>query len=380
MDILFLTVSIGAGHMKAAESVKNHVQQKYPGSRAMIVDTLKYINPLIDKLVIGGYLNAVRRTPQIYGKLYELSESGDNIYYLSGAVNRILSLKLIRLIKEFSPSVIVCTHPFPLQMISGLKAKKEISTPTMAILTDYVSHPMWLHENVDSYVVAHEGMKQEMIRKGVPHEIIYPFGIPVSDTFLQKKNKKAVLEEIGLEDKPTALIMGGSLGLGEIENTFLSLLHNKSDHQIIAVAGMNEKLMKQLQSYSLGSDKKVKVVGFTDKISDLMDAADILVTKPGGMTISEALAKELPIFVISPLPGHEEGNADFLVKNGLAVKSSSISELGRDIQHVMNNPHRIRHMKEMAKQLYKLNSSENTVNLMKSLVDMHDPDIRSGVI
>ncbi len=367
MDVLFLSVSIGAGHIKAAEALKEALLQKYPNSRCLIVDTLKYVNPIIDKLVVGSYLRTVKATPVIYGKLYEMSRTGYNFNDLSKTFNRLLFRKIKTLIAQFQPSVIVCTHPFPLQTVSTLKKKNMVSVPLVAVLTDFVVHSLWLHDHVDAYIVAHEYMKVQMIKRGIPEETVFPVGIPISVRFLQKKDRKTVLDELGLDDKPTILVMGGSLGFGQIKHIFLSLLKNSNDLQLIVLTGKNRKLKEQLEKYSFDAVKKVKILGYTNDVPELMDAADFIITKPGGMTVAESLAKELPIFIMSPIPGQEEGNANFLVNHGAACRIYDGDPTDDIIYLITHNPLRLKHMREMARYIAKPRSSQEAIEIIEGL-------------
>ena len=224
MDALILSVAAGGGHMKAAEAIKEEILTRYPNSRTEIIDTLRYVNPIFDKLVVGSYIGAIKKKPEIYRKLYYMSEYDSNIQDFSSAVNKILSFRLKKLINEFKPSVIACTHPFPLQMIANLKSKKHIDIPAAGIITDYAIHSLWPVDNLEAYIVANEYLKTEMIKRGYNSNIIYPYGIPVSRAFLQKKDKDRLREEFGLENRLTVLIMGGSLGFGEIKDVFKSFI------------------------------------------------------------------------------------------------------------------------------------------------------------
>lgn len=377
MDTLILSVSAGGGHMKAAEAIKECIESKYPQSRTLIVDTLRYVNPIVDKFIVGGlYLNTVKNAPVLWGLLYELAESGDNMTDFSKAVNKLLSVKIKNLISDFRPSVIVCTHPFPLQMLSNLKKKGKVDVPTAAILTDYASHPFWLYEHIDAYVVAHDYMKYEVEKRNIPEEIIHPFGIPVSKSFLKKSDSAAILRELNLEeDKLTVLMMGGSLGFGEVRDTFQSLLNSKKDIQIIAITGKNLKLKRQLEKYSQHSKKKVIIMSYTNRVADLMDISDLIITKPGGMTIAESLVKELPIIIISPIPGQEERNAHFLTNVGAAARILDTDDVDAVLNQILDNPLRIKHMKEMCRFLAKPNSSQDTVSLLEKLVRKNEESI-----
>lgn len=366
MDVLFLSVAAGGGHSQVAEVLKETIEEKYPGSRTLVVDTIKYINPMIDKVFVGGYLNTVKNTPQIYGKLYDFMEWGENMHDFVKTVNKLLSYRIKSLIDRFKPSVIVCTHPFPLQMISNIKKTNKIA-PVAGILTDFAAHAFWLHDNIDAYIIANDSIKFDMVKRGIPEEIIYSYGIPISKRFSQKKDRRALLEEMGLEDKLTFLIMGGSLGIGKLSKIFQTLLKSHRDMQIIALTGRNTRLKRQLEEYSSDSDKKIKIMGFTDRVPDIMDIADFLITKPGGITVSEALAKELPILIISPIPGHEEKNENFLINTGVAARIRADENIDNIFSQVIDNVLRTKHMKEMAKSIARPDSCDDTVNLLELL-------------
>ncbi len=368
MRVLILYVSVGAGHMKAAEALKESIERQFTGWAVDILDTLKYINPIVDKIVVNSYLGALKRSPGLYSRLYTASGTGTGIYDISKAMNNLLSFKLKKLIADYEPSAIVCTHPFPMQMLSSLKEKNKINIPAVAILTDYVVHSLWLDNGMDAFIVANDIMKSEMIKRGVPGNIIFPYGIPVSPKFLNRVDKKKLKQELGLEDRFTVLVMGGGMGFGNIDNTMASLLDCKIDIQIIAVTGTNQKLKAQLEQSANKSNKKVLILSYTDRINELMDISDLLITKPGGMTISEALVKGLPIFIISPIPGQEEGNANFLIRSGVANKIDDTSQLISVLSQVANDPVALNTMRENSKYLGKPHSAADIATLLGKLV------------
>lgn len=367
MNILLLSVAVGGGHLKAAQAIGDAIMQRYSCSKILTIDTLRYINPIIDTLVVGGYLNAVRATPSIYGKLYELSETGDNLSDITRVVNRALSTKIESLVGEFSPSLVICTHPFPLQMVSTIKRKGKTKVPLVAVLTDYAIHSFWIHEHVDAYVVANNYLKQDMMERGVPGEIIYPYGIPVSDEFFEQKDRNLLRKELGLYDMKTVLIMGGSLGYGKIVQVFASLLKSRRDIQLVAICGYNEKLKKQLEQCSISSARPVRIIGYTGKVADYMSAADLLITKPGGITVSEALVKRIPILLLSPIPGQEEKNANFLVNIGAAARIHSGENVESVLKLILDNDLRINGMKLMQKSVAKPDACHDILKLIEKL-------------
>ena len=372
MNILFLSVSTGGGHMNAAKAVKETIASKYPNAKCLIVDTLRYISPLLNKLIVGSYLSMVRNAPDFYGGLYKLSEYNKGISSLTSTSSKLIARYLTDLIKDFCPSIIVCTHTFPLQMVSFLKEKNVISVPIVAVVTDYVNHPFWNLHNIDALVVPGNHVKRDMIKTGIPKGIIYPFGIPLSEDFIYKNDKAEMRRTLQLDDKLTALIMGGSLGIRSVYNSFKLLMNSKKDIQILIVTGENNKLRKKIQqellNYPLNQQDMVRILGYTNNVSNLMDAADFIITKAGGMTISEALAKELPIFLISPMSGQEERNTSFLVNSGAAVTISSKEDIDNILDNTIYNPEQLERIKQKGKLLARPNASYDTVKLFEGLL------------
>lgn len=367
MKVLFLSASTGGGHAKAAEAVMEVMKMKDSDFTGQVVDTLKHISPIIDRLVVGAYLKTVKITPRIYGKFYKLSESGENITDITKTFNKLMAVKLVDFINEYAPSVIVCTHTFPLQMLSSLKLKGIVSIPVIGIVTDFVNHLFWRLDGVDAFIVAHEYIKNDMVKAGMPKERIHTLGIPVSQVFLGKKDRQQLTQELGLKNKLTMLVMGGSLGFGKFKDVFSSLLKCNRDIQIIAVTGYNKKLEKELKAMADNHSKDTKILGYSDRISDLMDVSDFIITKPGGVTVSEALVKKLPILIMSPIPGQEERNARFLTNTGVAAQIYRNEDLENVFCQVLDNPLRLRHMHEMAEYLAKPKASEAIADLIENI-------------
>lgn len=369
MKVLFLSASTGGGHTKAAEAIIERMYMKNQDFEGKIVDALKYINPFVDRLITGTYLAAIRNTPGIYGQFYGWAEKKENITNITKNFNRLVSNKLTRLINDYKPEVIVCTHTFPVQMLSVLKKRGKISIPVIAVVTDFVSHLFWKLDGVDAFVVAHAYIKSDMVKMGIEESRIFVYGIPVSADFLLNKDRETILGKLGLKNKTTILLMGGSLGLGDVRKTLKSLLKSKRDLQIIAVAGHNKKLEIQLMAMASRFKKDVIIYGFTDRISDLMDVSDFIITKPGGVTISEALVKGIPIILMSPIPGQEERNAAFLTNTGAAARIYRNDDMEGMLCQILDNPLRIRHMKEMAQYLAKPEAGDSIITLIEKMSD-----------
>jgi processive 1,2-diacylglycerol beta-glucosyltransferase len=380
MDVIFLSVSIGSGHHKAAQALEEAIRKKYPKSRTMIVDTLKYINPFLDKWIVKGYFSSLKASPLIFKKIYEMTDEDGDTIDISKNLNRILSFKIKKLIRNFKPQAMVCTHPFGLQILHSLKKRGKIHFPVVAIVTDYSAHKFWIEHNIDAYIVGTKSIQQYMVTKGIPFDRIHPIGIPVLQSFTIENNKEQIRRDFKLTSKKTALVMGGSLGLGEVLNIVKRMLLLKEDIQLIIVTGHNENLRKEVLKETEHSSKDVLVLGYTEKIAELMDVSDFILTKPGGMTVAESMVKKLPIFVTSPIPGHEEKNAKFIVNHGLGVwvfKEQDLEDL--ILSNIFQCPLRFHQMQQMTEFFSRPRAANDTVELLDQLIKESE-DAKSGKI
>ncbi len=369
MNILFLTASTGGGHIKASQALMEYMESRIPGCRTRLVDALNYINPAIDRLITGTYLQTIRRAPYIYGKLYDLSEKGEMYTAFVKGFNSILAPRLMKLILEEMPDAVVCTHTMPLQMVSRLKSTYGLQIPLIGIVTDYTNHFFWKLEETDAFIVAHESIKSDMARMGIRRDRIYPYGIPVSKQFTGSSSEAIKCK--APEEKPVILLMGGSLGLCNMKSVFVSLLELEKEIRIIAVTGHNKRLREELESLSSKSAKPATVLGYTHNISGLMDEASAIITKPGGVTISEALVKRLPIFIMDPIPGQEVRNAEFLKSAGAAISLQNDRSLPGILKKSLSNPFLLRSMSAGAAKLAMPNACEDIVRLICRLATNH---------
>ncbi|KOR26278.1 MGDG synthase family glycosyltransferase [Clostridium sp. FAM 1755] len=376
MKILILSVSAGGGHSHAAEALKSYIKLNNNEAEITVIDTLKYINPLIDKVIIGSYLKTLKVTPSLFGKLYDHSEDDDGLAtVISSNFNKIMTYKLSPLIDEFNPDVIICTHPFPAEMLSIMKNKGKLSIPSLTILTDYAPHSFWIQEYTDAYIVSNSDMIDEMVVRNVPKNKIFDFGIPVSPSFLNKYDKEKTLKELGLNiNIPTFLIMGGSLGIGKISDLYSELIKIEQDIQIIIITGNNKKLYSQLNKLKETSNKGTSIIGFTNKVNKYMQCCDLLLTKPGGLTITEALISNIPMAIFSPIPGQEEKNAEFLLRHNLAVNIDSIENTNAIISDLLKSKSKLKTMSLNCSKFAKPNSGNDIYNLLKYLINIRKND------
>ena len=370
MNILILSASTGGGHMRASKAIEGYMTQQNKDINVKIVDSLLYISPILNKTVTGGYVYLATKTPKLYGKLYDLTNKDHKFANFVTRLNNIFANKLLPLIDEFRPDIIITTHPFPTEMVSRLKSKKEINIPLICIMTDYAPHKAWISDKVDAYIVANDDMVTKMIAEGVDSRCIYPYGIPVDEVFFEEKEKQLVIEELGLDKNlPTILMMAGSFGVSNVFDVYENIIDIDLDFQIILVTGRNQKLYNNFEEVIGSSPKKTKLIYFTDEINKFMQASDIIITKPGGLTVTEALACNIPMAVFNAIPGQEEENAEFLLKHNMAVRISDGNSCRAAIVELLKDSEKLEDMKDACKSFDKNDSTKNIFLLINELME-----------
>jgi len=369
--VLILYAAYGGGHLSAAKSIKEYIDSNYKNVQAEIIDYMKYINKAIEKISTEAYKEMAKKAPWAWGKVYNHSQKGA-FAKLSSKTFNLMSLKLHNLLEENNPDLIISTHPFSNQMCAYLKKKGKTNSRIATILTDYAPHDQWIvgHEYIDYFFVAHMGMKEELIVKGIPADKIHAKGIPLSNRFLFHYNKEEILKSFNLvTDKKTVLFFaGGEFGLGKNKTYEIleSLVQNFDNIQVIAIAGKNVKMKQEFEDLvkELNKENTVKILEYTDKVPELMSASDLVVTKPGGLTTTESLASGLPIIVINPIPGQEEENAEFLEKNKVAIWIKKEDNSEEIISNLFNHPEKMQEMKINARLLAKKNSTKDICEIL----------------
>ena len=369
--ILIFYGSYGGGHLSASRNLKEYIEKNYPNSEVLMLDFMEYISKTINKITTKAYVDMAKNAKWMWGKIYYATEKGASLKVSSGA-QKALSLRLVKLFKDFEPDLIISTHPFSSQMCAFLKFKGKLNCKLATVITDYAIHQQWFMfpEQVNYIFVAHDGMKQELIKNGVEESKIYATGIPLSNRFLLNYNKEQILNELGLSiDKRTILFFaGGELGLGK-DNTFklLKTIINSFPHlQVVAIAGKNKKMKNNFDELveETNSSENIKVLAYTNKVPELMSVSDLVISKPGGLTTTESLASGLPIIVINPIPGQETENAEFLEKNNVGIWLKKKDNIEEKLYDIFNNPSVLRKMKINARLLAKRNSTADICNIL----------------
>lgn len=371
--VLIFYASYGGGHLNAAKSIKECIDKNHHDFETELIDCMKYINKPIEKITTAAYREMAKKLPWAWGKIYSDSQKGP-LAHITSRSNMIFAIKLLKLLREKQPDIIISTHPFGSQMCSYLKRKDKINAKIATIMTDFSPHDQWLvgHEHTDFFFVAHDKMKNYLISKNIPENKIFPTGIPISSRFLEYYNRKEILSEFNLEENKKNILFfgGGEFGLGKSRTIqiFEDLVKNFNNIQIIAIAGKNQKMKSHFENIvkEYHKENSVKILEYTNKVPELMSISDLVISKPGGLTTSESLASELPMIIINPIPGQEEENAEFLESKGTGIwikKNDSCYEIFKDLLY---NPQKLEKMKENTKTLAKKHSTEDICKITLS--------------
>lgn len=371
MKVLIFYASYGGGHLNAAKSIESCLKKNHPDFDIELIDCMKYVNLPLEKITTSAYREITKKIPWAWGRIYSDSQKGP-LAHISSRANKILAIKLLKLLREKKPDIIISTHFFGSQMCSYLKRKGKITAKIATILTDFAPHGQWLigKDFIDYFFVAHDKMKQDLINLGVDENKIFATGIPISDRFLENYDRKEILENLGLQDGPKNILFfgGGEFGLGKARTVeiFESLVRYIDNIQIIAVAGKNDRMKNHFTEVVEMNHKEsnVRVLGFTNHVPELMSISDLVVTKPGGLTTSESLACNLPMVIINPLPGQEEENAKLLESKGIAVWIRKNDEPRTIFENLFNDQKKLDSMKKNTKLLSKKFASEDICKIV----------------
>ncbi|HTX59602.1 MAG TPA: glycosyltransferase [Verrucomicrobiae bacterium] len=337
MRVLFLSASVGAGHLSAANAVCAGLREIDPAARTHVVDSYRYAASVVSRVVSDGYLQMVKTIPQMYRYVYDRAERATEVGPFRTWAHQFTAGNLRPLLERERPDVVVCTHAFPCGAMAEYKRQFADAPPVVGILTDFAVHAFWIHDNVDGYTVATDSVRDVMVARGIDPSRVSVSGIPVRPEFAPHGEPVAALRErLGLPGgRPLVLMMGGGLGIGPLERMIRSLHGFGAPIAAAVIAGRNVRIERRVLAAAESVDYPVRVLRFVENVYDYMHAADAFVTKPGGLSLAEALVAEVPIVLCKPLPGQEERNARVLCEAGAAVRSPRLDELASVLRGVL---------------------------------------------
>jgi processive 1,2-diacylglycerol beta-glucosyltransferase len=373
--VLLLSASSGAGHVRAAQALEKAFASRGDCSVEHI-DTIQYVSKLFQGIYDRTYIAMVRNAPELMGVLYDRTDQPWNHPKRRLAMDRLNAQPMIRMLKRLQPDLCVATHFLPGEILAWLIAKKKLRTRNAIVVTDYDVHALWLCRTVDRYYVALEESAEYMAAVGVPRATVRITGIPIDPVFAKAVDRAAARKRLNLDaDAAVVLVSAGGEGVGPIEQLVRDLLGAERPWQIVAVAGRSEKMRRHLEELSRragslrGGASRLCAVGFTTEMDQYMAAADLMVSKAGGLTTSEALARALPMVLIEPIPGQEERNADHLLEAGAAIRCNNLPVAAWKVGALLENPARLRCMQEAARRAARPNAAADIAEDALALVN-----------
>lgn len=347
--ILILSGNYGDGHLQAANAIQQAMRISRPEVSVVVIDFMAWNHPYTHPISRYLYMRGIQKFPSVYGYLFQKTRDNHSSAFLK-TFSRIGMKRLLKLLQEVKPSVVVSTFPFAAAALSRLKAYGLIDVPTVTVITDHTDHNYWIHAHTDHYIVGSDYVRQGLRRAGIDDRQIAVTGIPVRPEFSRTYSKELLKAEHGLDpDLPTVLVIGGGQGMF---GDGVQILEQMPDRlQLIVVCGHNQKLLHKLSEHAERSKHRILLTGYITYIHELMIVSDLIITKPGGLTTSEAIALEVPMLFYKPLPGQEQDNARFLLQAGVALQARNSQELRDVLAEVLRNPHLLQEMRRKARHL-----------------------------
>ncbi|MGP0586372.1 MGDG synthase family glycosyltransferase [Paenibacillus timonensis] len=325
--VLLLSEGFGAGHTQAAYALSSSLRKIAPNVQTKVLELGSFLNPRVAPIIITAYKKTVSSQPRLIRMMYRSNYKKSLNRLTTLALHRIFYTRTIQIIRQLHPDVIVCTHPIPSAVISRLKRLGMLDVPLCTVITDYDVHGAWVSREVNCFLVSTDQVQKKLLERGVDKNKILITGIPVHPNFWERHHKEDIWLQFGLKDMPTVLVMGGGWGFmkDEAVNSLLALYREQI--QIIFCFGSNEKSLEKMKKDPRFIHPNIHLLGFTKEIDKLMEVSDLLITKPGGMTCSEGLAKGIPMLFHKPLPGQEEENSHYFTQQGWGTPINSLDDI-----------------------------------------------------
>ncbi len=356
------------GHQKAAEAIMKASMHMNPQVDCIGIDAGNQAYPILGSMVNRMYLQLIQRAPFVWDYLYDNPDVEQVTREMRQLFTVFSSFRTKKLLRDHRPDAVICTQAMPAIAMAAHKRKGHLRVPLIAVITDFGIHAYWYQQEVDLYLVAHEEIKKEMIQRGIHENKIKVTGIPVDPKFGETLEQSKARARLRINSsKRTILVMGGSHGLGSLDDIVGAIRTIPSNFQALIVCGRNRSLLKKVTKLTRGLDH-FHVIGYSKDMATLMTAADVLITKPGGLTTSEALAKQLPMILTNPIPGQEERNVKFLTAHGVARVVRTSEDLIHQVNDLLRHPKKTHAMKQRARIIGKPYSAWEAARSIFSLV------------
>jgi processive 1,2-diacylglycerol beta-glucosyltransferase len=346
--VLILSASVGAGHIRAAQAIEVSLRRILPDAFVQHVDVLDFTNAAFRRVYGAGYFYTAHKLPRLVGQLYDMLDHSDRGPSSTArlAFERLNFMRLTRLLTHEKWDLVINTHFLPAELVASLKRKGKVEFPQATVVTDFDVHGLWINQPCEKYFVATEEARENVIAGGVGAEHIEVTGIPIDPIFAARLDVDEIFHRHGLaSDRPIVLQLAGGFGVGSIEQIYRAIQEVPMPVQIVVVTGKNVAARETLEAIPSHPRHRMKVLGFTSEMHELMTVASIVVSKPGGLTTSECLARGAAMVVVEPIPGQEDRNSDFLLENGCAIKVNNLASLTHKLASLLGDPARLETMR-----------------------------------
>ncbi len=365
MRVLCLSAGTGAGHNRAAEALDAAARENFPGLESAWNDSLDYTSRVFRKLYADSYLWMVNQQPTLWGILYDALGKKSPAGTLDKVVNaydKLAYRKLKKRVEEFAPDAILSTHFLPTNVM--LARSRDPAPPVFVVVTDFDVHSAWINPAAAGYFVGCDEVKWQVARYGIPPERIHVTGIPILPAFSRERGRDVILREMSFKPSaPVVLMVSGGAGMKNLEEAVERVLSVPDDLHLLVVCGKNEKMRKSLEALTKKSGDRARIFGFVTNVHDFMEIADVVISKAGGLTVSEALSRGAPMIVYMPIPGQEERNTDYLLENGAAVKAKGVETLDFKVRELLQAPQRLASMRANARRIARPQAARDILRL-----------------
>jgi len=370
MRVLIATVTAGGGHLAAAAALEEAWRRLRPNDVLEKVDVLDFASKLYRKIYVETYVKVVEHAPELYAMVFKATDNHEEVRKANNfrrSFAHHTNKGFVKYLRQFRPDIVLCAHYLPLEIIGHGDDKGGPKPFTVSIITDFEAHAFWLEPTVDFYCVAAEETRGSLVARGVNGDQIAVTGIPISSRFSQKLDLLEIRRTYGLRDDiPTLLVLAGGFGMGPVAEILGQLDKVEGHFHTLVVAGRNEELREELCIQQ--RKHPTQVIGYASNMHELMAVAHLIISKPGGLTSSEALAMGKPMLIINPIPGQEAANSDFLLEHGVATKVNRVEDIPFRLQQMLQQEK----LAEMSAAARKLGRPQAAEEVCRSVVARYE--------
>lgn len=374
LRVLIFSATFGAGHVRAAEAIFEAIRAKEPSSEIIHLDFGEFLNKTINTVIKSTYIELIKHTPKLWGKFYYRTSRISHQSVFQRFLNRLGRREFLEYINSLRPDLIICTYPTVAGILAQLRLNQILDIPLVTVVTDYAIHSQWIHPGVDLYIVGCQDVSDGLIARGIERRRIKVTGIPVSPKFEIPLERHSLCKKFGLDsERLTLLVMGGAYGVLDGAKLISKIIaESTAAIQAIIVCGRDEKLYRALDSIISETRNPILLLGYVRNVEELMSVSDLIITKAGGLTVSEALTKRLPLVIYKPIPGQEEANAIYVKKIEAGLVAYTVEELEGILYKLINQPQDLKSMCRASERAVVGNSAAQAVDHILKLIEKQD--------